>query len=67
MTAREIITRTRESGGFFVLTDDGGFTLRNANRVSLAVVAEIRAHRDEIREQLLLAYAHTLPERGAAR
>jgi hypothetical protein len=66
MTARDIIRTVRESGGYFVLDDDG-FRLRNANRCTLAVVAQVREHRDEIRTQLLLAYAHNLPKRGAAR
>jgi hypothetical protein len=66
VTARDIVRTVRESGGFFTLTDDG-FRLCNANRVTLAIVAEIRAHRDDIRKQLLLAHAHTLPDRGPAR
>jgi hypothetical protein len=51
MTARDIVRTVRESGGYFVLDGDG-FRLCNANRVSLAVVAEIRAHRDAIKTEL---------------
>jgi hypothetical protein len=51
MTAREIITRTREAGGYFVLDVDG-FRLCNANRLTLATVAQIRAHRDAIKTEL---------------
>jgi hypothetical protein len=64
VTARDIVRTVRESGAYFTLIDDG-FTLRNAKRVPPAIVDQLRAHRDDVHVQLLLAYAHALPPERA--
>jgi hypothetical protein len=51
MTAREIITRVRECGGYFVIVD-GGLRLRNPRRVTAQLVAEIRAHRAAVKSEI---------------